>query len=152
MVRPLGKLYVTNVDGEYSISIENNGIGPLIIKSVKIERFTDEKYTSKTIENWSEFNIKILNLITNKVKFEIIKNPDNYAIFPGKSFYLTRVTTIDPCDSQQKMELKALTMKFGDITEVNLEYTDIYGKNKWVENKTLDNLAVKQKTLNQQFY
>jgi hypothetical protein len=131
MVRPIGKFQTINTDMEFSIAIENDGIGPLIIKSVNFDKFKDQEFTSKITKEWPP------NLLEGTSDhFEICMmrlRPQNFAICPGNSIYLVQYRISDQNDVQQKGELQSIKNDYGKITEIRLEFTDIYGKKIWVE-------------------
>ncbi|HOX36000.1 MAG TPA: hypothetical protein P5217_05170 [Methanoregulaceae archaeon] len=128
MVRPIGKFQITNTDKEFSIAIENNGLGPLIIKSVNFDRIKDSKMTK-------EWPPHLLEGIGDHLEICIMRlRPKGFVLYPGKSVYLAQFRILDQDDIQQKTELQTIKDDYRSINEIKLEYTDVYGKKLWVEN------------------
>jgi hypothetical protein len=131
MVRPIGKFQIINTYKEFSISIENNGLGPLIIKSVIFDRFEDKQCKSIITVVWPPNHLKKPGDHLELCKLRL--NINNFVIYPGKSIYLAQCTILDQNDTQQKEDLQAIKDDYGLIFEIRLEFTDIYGKKTWLE-------------------
>jgi hypothetical protein len=140
LLSPIGKIHISYTDQEYVITIENNGMGPLIIKSIKIDKKEILKSDSFITEDWPP--LSLIEKCDHMKTDDILRHIENYTIFPGKSIAILQYK-IDPTDNQQKDEFKSKILKLGNIYEIRFEYTDILGKNTWVEKKPLLNISNK---------
>jgi len=141
-LRPIAKIRsINNSNKKLAISIENNGPGSLIIKSIIVN--WDSNNNQNKHEDW-ETNKKPIPLFQGtketvgldrweEIRHHIILSADleNYAISPGESFCLIDCS-IDAAISSKEIDLIKSDLK--KLKKIVLKYTDIYNydrKQRW---------------------
>jgi len=115
-VRPICSIYLTNYDNLISVRIENDGTGPLIIKSITcVCNDGDRK------EHQSIFDLLPKDIEQKEFYRILVGESGNYSISPNEKLYLISIIPKDGKTLQKLREfLKTIT--------VYVKYFDIYGK------------------------
>ena len=129
-VRPIGRITVGDYENDIYVSILNNGIGPLIIKSFKAKN-------SKISSTTGLIDIVPTDINNNVIWTDFASNFDNRAIKAGERLYLLRLTFEEKADQQQENIKTRLRNFLKDLT-VELQYTDIYEKRTYTIERKLD--------------
>ena len=116
-IRPIGYITVVNYDNFISISITNNGTGPLLIKDFKVSN------SQNTISSNNLIDI-IPSEINKKVKWSnFLTEIINRAIIPGYQLHLLR---LKPDEINNDIGTIRALRKFLQHLTLTLKYTDIY--------------------------
>jgi hypothetical protein len=126
-VKPIANIAISDYEDKISVSIQNNGTGPLIVKSFRA--FTEQENKNNLIDlmpdlppglDWTTF----------------FSNLNGFAITPSKKLNLLELrvdpTTINEADARDVIRRKLA------LVSVELIYEDIYGKEMPVKTKSLD--------------
>jgi len=101
--------------GRYKISLENAGIGPLIIKSIKIVG------DGPNVKDITKLGFKSIDAVPSDLVCTSISDMENHAIRSGESWQLFQ------CDSaEQEEKIDDIGTLFHDII-IKVKYEDIYG-------------------------
>lgn len=115
-VKPLGNIAMGNYDIELGIAINNNGTGPLIIKSIRTidNQGIQKKYPIDWIPAELQKNITFQKLV------------EGAALINGKDpimLLLFRLNPLQPAEVQQRDKIRSILKNL----TIHITYSDIYG-------------------------
>lgn len=130
-VRPIGHITAGDYEDDIYISIVNNGIGPLIIKELKV--------SNSQLSSSSLIDIIPDNINNSVIWTDFASNFINRALKPGDRLYLVRLT-FDETEKQQtnNKNIKETLRKFFQHLTLELSYTDIYEKKTYKVTRKLE--------------
>jgi hypothetical protein len=132
-ILPIGDISLGDYENNIFVRIDNNGIGPMIIKELKVFNLEVSGYN-------------IIDLIPEEINQNItwtdfVSKVKNTAINPGNPLYLIHKEFTDNLiqndvllDIENRKELRECLSTF----TVELTYTDVYSKNNYVITRNLD--------------
>jgi len=127
MILPLPNSNAINLGCELALILKNDGIGPLVIKSVK---FTLDKIEENP--NWIDWppTYDVVQKNDN-ITVRYTDFPENVTIIQEKSVRLL-FCEIDPAPEHKELrtELNKIRRDLRKIKGIRIEYSDVYAKNK----------------------
>ena len=121
-IKPIGQINVADYEADVHVAISNAGIGPLIIKSVRV--FNTQRQSTNLL------NILPDDLVNTMIWTDFVVELEGRAVNVGESVYLIRAMFDD--DENLTRDLidfrTRLRTCLGQIT-IELTYTDVYEKN-----------------------
>ena len=130
-VRPIGVIITDDYEDDIYVRIDNNGIGPMIVKEIKV--FSALQESSSIIDLVPE------SLNEKVVWADFLGAVQNRAIMPGNDLYLIRLT-FDEADTaaSTQHETRKEVRDFLQHLTVELSYTDVYEKTMFKTTRKLD--------------
>lgn len=123
-VKPLVHLWTHHEDRSLTVRLENNGVGPAIIRELSIFKKGDE--SNKFIfDDLSHFLLSFREDIFDIVTLDQIRLAQTYSLPAGKSIDLIHIQMKDPYSSHL---IKALFSSLEDNVLMEVIYESIYGE------------------------
>jgi hypothetical protein len=114
-VRPIPDVVVSNCDGRVAVSIENNGIGPLLMKNFKAVLGNEHK---NNIIDW-------MPALPKEIYWsKWLRSFENSTIKPSDSIVLLEFK-LDPENEEHVKTRNMIKQALSDLS-IEFEYTDIY--------------------------
>jgi len=126
-VKPIANIAISDYEDKLSVQIQNNGTGPLIVKSFRA--FNEEENQNNLIDLMPE-------LPPGLAWTTFFSNLTGFAITPSKNLNLLELR-VDPTSIDESNVRDAIRRRLSNIT-VELIYEDIYGKEMPIKTKSLD--------------
>lgn len=141
-VRPIGAFAICQLDQKFAVTLENCGVGPLIIESIEVDLY-DEKGPKAWpfdllgkgnhldleirwgLKDYAVIAGKSFDLLLCKIDPEIQKIIDEMHANEGKPIDLNK---INPKIKEKIREINAIKEGLNKIRQIRVNYTDIYGK------------------------
>jgi hypothetical protein len=126
-VKPIANISISDYENKVAVEIQNNGTGPLIIKSFRA--YTDQENKNNLIDLMPDLPPGI-------VWTTFFSNLTGFAITPSKTLNLLELS-VDHKSIKESNVRDDIRRKLALIT-VELVYEDIYGKEMPIKERSLD--------------
>ncbi|WP_321507052.1 hypothetical protein [uncultured Methanoregula sp.] len=120
-VKPIAHIHVNNLLGEISLSVKNDGLGPMIIKSIETFRTNDK---NKLNLGWPPISIIKTDYKIPKSTPQMTIDLESCPIYNGNSLSFFK-QVFDPAISEEFADAKKTSMALANLT-LRIKYTSVY--------------------------